>query len=84
MYCKHKFTKIRALQRYRVELSDDDIDHMVSSIERGRSRMLERQSSRISVHTLDVKGVEMAVVYDNRRHIPVTVLSDEQVALLVP
>ncbi len=61
-------------QRLGVRLNKHGHQEMVSQIHNGVAKFLRRQSNRITLWALDIKGKQVKVVYDNKRHQIVTVL----------
>lgn len=78
MTSKHKRIKRhlrkRMQQRLGVRLNKHGHQEMVSQIQSGIAKFLRRQSNRITLWALDIKGKQVKVVYDNKRHQIVTVL----------
>ena len=70
--CLH--VRRRAIQRLGVGLPPSAQREIVSLIQAGNTRLLDRQSLRISVHRVEYEGLTFPVVYDRLRHTLVTVL----------
>lgn len=64
----------RARERHGVELGADSLRKIVDVIQSSRSRLVERQSLRVSVHDVDLDGATYRVVYDRNRKQVVTFL----------
>lgn len=65
----------RAKERHGLDLSRDDFDDMVREIQTGRAAILEKQSNTRSVFLVSApKHSKLAVVYDRKRKVIVTVL----------
>jgi hypothetical protein len=67
----------RALERYNLVLFNEDLKAIAQRINRGEGVMVRRQSLRVSVHELEVKGQRTLIVYDRQRHTPITFLPKE-------
>ena len=57
--------KQRALRRYGLFLTDEDLVIIVRQIQAGNSRLLEQQG-RVSIRMVVYRDVECRVVYDHR------------------
>lgn len=69
--------KMRALQRYDIDLNASIRKNIVEAIRGGRTTLLERPSKRVSIHRVKVENCpEMVVVYDCKRKELVTVLNE--------
>lgn len=60
--------------RWDIDLTDELHRQFVQQINKGRCRLIEKQSNRISVWGLVYNDEEMSVVYDKQRKMLVTVL----------
>ncbi len=57
----------RAAERYNSQLTHEDIRSIVKKIRNGESRMLKRQSIRVTVREVEYKGTVYRLVYDSKR-----------------
>lgn len=64
----------RAAQRYGVTLNGETRARIIAEIRGGRSRMVKRQSNRVTIHDLELDGKRLRVVYDRHRAELVTFL----------
>ena len=62
-----KHTVMRALLRFGIELSNGMHESIVSSIQAGTAKFLEKQSNRVSVFKVDAEVQPVAVAYDKKR-----------------
>lgn len=69
--------KKRAKERYGLILNRHDLRAIVDDIHGGRFVLVERQSHRISVYDMVVKGTPVRLVYDHQRQTVVTFLPKE-------
>lgn len=69
--------KLRALQRYDLDLTAKMRRRIVEAIQQQRSIHLETQSNRVSVHLVEVESRDIRVVYDRTRKEIITVLPPE-------
>lgn len=72
--CQEKHARSRALERYALDLSGEDLLDMVAQIQDGRGTFIMRQSHRVSLFAVTVRGELVPVVYDRNRKTIVTVL----------
>jgi len=63
-----------AKKRYGVEVGLVGMCEIRVQIREGRSRCLERQSRRVTIHEVQWAGQAMVVAYDSQRHTLVTFL----------
>ena len=75
--CQRAHAIARAKQRFNLELSWVDLIDIKDAIKDGKARFLKKQSNRVSLWELMVKGNLMKVVYDSKRHTVVTVMYPE-------
>ncbi len=73
-YCQKQHAIKRARERYDSELTESDYDKMVKTIREGRSKILFRESRRLTHHEVD----GMHVVYDSTRGTIVTFLPHKE------
>ncbi len=66
--------KRRAAERFGLNLTKEAQREIVSRIQNGKAKFLEKQSLRISLWLVDWNGTEMRVVYDKNRKSIVTCL----------
>lgn len=67
----------RALERFGLRLTENDIWDIRAMIEAGQSRCVHKQSLRVSHHLLEYHDIELIVVYDKIRKMVVTFLRVE-------
>lgn len=79
---QQKHARRRARERFGIKLTRNDQIDMVGMIRDGRSRMVERQSLRVSVHEVEWDGYKLRVVYDKSRRTIVTVLPESYEPLM--
>lgn len=66
--------KKRAAERYGINLDKTTRRAIKEQISQGKSKFIEKQSNRISVHEVEIKGQQIKVVYDKNRKNIVTIL----------
>lgn len=71
---ERRHARRRAMERYGIELGPAGRAELVAAIRSGRSRLVVRQSLRVSVHDVPRDGGLVRVVYDRQRHEIVTFL----------
>lgn len=64
----------RLLQRFGIAVPLDDLDQIVTDIQAGKCRLLQRQSRRVSIFAVTVEGHAIAAAYDRERHAIITFL----------
>lgn len=64
--------------RFGLEVTDEDINDIVSMIQRGQSEIVEKQSLMKTVHQIKYKGHTINIVYDRERKLPITAMFDYQ------
>lgn len=62
-----KHAKMRALERYGLDLSDDEYYQIRNLITGNKSKPLHRQSNRVALHEVEWNNTKMIVVYDSKR-----------------
>ncbi len=72
--CQIKHCKRRALERYGVMLSRRQIADLVSQIQTGKAKFIERQSHRVSKFLVHLGERDISCIYDNKRKTLVTFL----------
>jgi hypothetical protein len=74
---EHLHAKRRFMERLGVDLKRDVESEIVSRIQRRkRARFVDRQSGRVTIWDVEMKGKWVRVVYDSSRHSIVTVLPE--------
>lgn len=58
----------RARQRYKVELTLDDLKQIANKIRKGKSTFVESSTLRVTKHLVTHKGIVMVVAYDKYRN----------------
>jgi hypothetical protein len=66
--------KRRALERYNLGLNREQLNELTQMIQQGKSRFLEKQSLRVSIHELQAFDRTLYVVYDKNRKTIITFL----------
>lgn len=66
--------KLRAAERFRLDLSDHDLAMLVVQIRKQRSIFVMRSTKRVSLHIVEHNGTKMPVVYDKQRGALITIL----------
>lgn len=78
MYNKRKaqiyHTIKRARQRFGIKLTSKNVKDMGKRIRLGKSEPIRSANNNRTFHKLDFKGKEMAVLYDKKRKVPITVM----------
>lgn len=69
-----KHFRRRMEERYEIWLSDEDLLAITNIIQQNKSISSEKQSNRITIHTIIYNNQRMRVVYDKERNVPVTCL----------
>lgn len=79
----HKYTaqrihsKARFFERFGVRLGDDEVKAVIRAIRNGETRSVGRQSNRVVLHEVCVRGIQAIAVYDKSRKNIATFLSPE-------
>jgi hypothetical protein len=72
-----RHAKMRALERYNLELNDHQYNNLCNIIRTGGSKIVFKQSNRVTIHELTlISGLKMTVVYDKLRNAIVSFLPD--------
>ena len=69
--------KVRAAERFGLNLVRRDIDAIVTEVREGRAEFLGRQSNRLSVFRVRYQGAGMKIVYDSNRQTLASVLTED-------
>lgn len=75
--CQIKHAKRRAVQRFDISLSQDDIQEMIREIQNSQARFVLKQSHRVSLFEVTAKGKQLIAVYDRQRKTIVTFLTKD-------
>ena len=75
--CQIRHAKHRALERFGLELNDNDYRLLCRKIQLGNSIILEKQSNRVSIHKIEWKEQELTVAYDRLRKTIVSFFPDD-------
>jgi hypothetical protein len=67
----------RALERFGWTLTADEIQAVVRDIQRGRARLVDRQSNQVTRWIVHVRGVAIGTAYDSTRKMIRTVMPAE-------
>ena len=67
----------RMEQRYGIRVSRKDYQDACDAIRRGESRFIARQSWRVTIHDVTVRGTTIRVAYDRQRGLISTALPPE-------
>lgn len=70
----HLHAKKRAKERYGIDLDKKIHKAIVDMIQAGEAIFLGRQTNSRTMWIVDIKGIQMRVLYDNNQHNLVTVL----------
>jgi len=73
---RHHF-KYRIKERFGLDVNRDDMNNMILQIKNGNSIPLQKQSNRVSIHSVWIKNIWVPVVYDRYRSTLVTALMEE-------
>lgn len=65
--CQRKHAKRRALERYGIDFTHQNMIDLKHHIMSGRSQNVVTQSNRVTIHTLEWQGQTVRVVYDKLR-----------------
>lgn len=74
---QREHAKKRAMERYGLTLNREQYGELVKKIQRGNARLMQKQSLRVSVWEIEIRGFKVLVVYDKKRHNIVTFLPPE-------
>lgn len=75
--CEFYHARKRAKERYNLDLSTSDIKMIISDIQNHTAIFVNKQSCRVSVWKISIKGNTYPVVYDKMRHQIITFLPQE-------
>ena len=64
----------RFRQRFKIKITESEIDEIILGIQLGRSELIEKKLSHRSVHAVAVRGEVQCVAYDDIQRMIVTVL----------
>lgn len=76
-HCQIRHAKMRAMERFNLNLSDVQYKQMCSMIKQGKCKIIDKQSSRVSIHELNWEGKNLVVAYDKERHTIITFLPNK-------
>lgn len=68
-------SKIRALERYGIALTNSDLQEISKRIRAGKSTFIKSRSARLSIHEVTHRGVVFKVLYDRNKGDVVTFLN---------
>ena len=74
-----RHAKQRALERFDLVLSDEDIRDICFLIRKRRAEFIDRQSRRITRWKVFVKKIMVVVVYDSNRQTIITFLKEDMI-----
>lgn len=66
--------KQRMNERFGIKLTTSQCKDIVNLIQKGKTRFVEQQSLRVSIHEIKINEMLIHVVYDKIRKTPVTAL----------
>ena len=72
--CQIRHAKLRAAQRYDLQLTDHQYNNLCNMVRKGASEILFKQSNRVTIHKLEWNHITMTVVYDKIRNTIVSFL----------
>ena len=75
--CQIRHAKMRAMERFDLVLSNSEYQEMCAMIKHGKCKIIDKQSSRVSIHELDWAGRKLVVAYDKDRHTIITFLPNK-------
>lgn len=61
-----------------MDISDNDIQNIVTMIQTGQTTIVEKQSLRVVIHQINYKGEKVNIPYDKQRKVPITALFDDE------
>ena len=70
--------KMRARQRLGIEFNKEERRSLIARIQTGRLKTVRKQSLRVTVFRDTINGIDIDVVYDNKRHTVVTFMYPEE------
>lgn len=65
------------MERFGLELTDTQYNQMCTMIRQGKCKIIDKQSTRVSIHELEWEGRKLVVAYDKDRHTIVTFLPNK-------
>ncbi|HLD91480.1 MAG TPA: hypothetical protein VI911_10830 [Patescibacteria group bacterium] len=71
-----RHAKQRALERFDLQLNNDDYQKICKIIQTGKSKIIDKQSNRVSIHEVTWASKTMTVVYDKSRNTIVSFLPE--------
>lgn len=74
-----KHVRRRAVERFGFTLNSHQIDQIVRQIQKGEAQFIDRQSLNITRWFVTLDDQKMAVVYDKKRRMLRTVLTESQI-----
>jgi len=69
-----KHARRRFLNRFDIDINDNQYIQLVNKIQKGRAELVRRQSNRVSIWDLEFEGQMIRVVYDKKTKAIVTAL----------
>lgn len=72
--CQQEHAKRRCRERLGFTLTPEDEQQIIHKIQNGIATFIERQSNRISLFGVMLRGTETVVVYDRVRKVVVTLI----------
>lgn len=72
--CQIRHAKLRAMQRYDLQLTDHQYHNLCNMVRKGATKILFKQSNRVTIHKLEWNHITMTVVYDKIRNTIVSFL----------
>ena len=69
-----KHARKRFLNRFDIDLNDNQYIQLVNKIQKGRGELVRRQSNRVSIWDIEFEGQMIRVVYDKKTKAIVTAL----------
>lgn len=64
----------RALLRYELKLTQDDLDNIVKLIQNGKAQFIERSSNRRTIFNVNYNNKVVTIVYNSEKHKVITFL----------
>lgn len=78
LICQRKHAKMRANQRYGLDLNKRALQDMCNQIQTGTdAKFVARQSYRVTIWQIQYKGQQLWAVYDRIRHTVITFLPQQ-------
>lgn len=66
----------RLFERYKMVINESQIKTIVSLIQKGKGKLLEKQSNRVKKYSVPFEDKNIVVIYDSIRKTLVTVLPE--------